>query len=256
VEEPIIQVEGLTSGYGDREVLRGVTFDVREGEVFGILGGSGSGKTTLLKHLVGLQPPRSGRVRIDGQDLFTDRGDVPPELLRKIGVMFQNGALFGSRTLLENVVLPLEELTRLPRDARTLVALLNLSLVGLTGAEHLLPSELSGGMRKRAAIARALVLAPRIVFLDEPSSGLDPITSSEVDRTIRGLARSLELTFVIVTHDLSTIFGVLDRAILLDARLKGIAVEGRPAEMTKKSGDPRVEEFFSRIPSIPQGGDS
>jgi phospholipid/cholesterol/gamma-HCH transport system ATP-binding protein len=251
--EPIIQVEGLSSAYESRVILENISFDIFPGEVFGILGGSGVGKSTLLKHMIGLERPRTGRIRIDGREVFSRRGSADPEILRKIGVMFQSGALFGSRTLLENLALPMEELTALPKEARILIALMNLNLVGLAGFEHFLPSQLSGGMRKRGAIARALVLAPRIVFLDEPSADLDPITSADLDRTMLGLARSLALTFVIVTHDLATIFGILDRAILLDPRSKGIAAQGKPQEMFRRSGDLWVRQFFSRMPSVPKG---
>ncbi|MGH8048433.1 MAG: ABC transporter ATP-binding protein, partial [Chthoniobacterales bacterium] len=179
--EAIVEARDLTVGYGDKVVLEGVTFDVRKGEVFAILGGSGCGKSTLLKHLIGLYPPMSGEIKIEGRDLVSAEGDERQEILKRIGVSYQSGALFGSMTISENVQLPLEEYTDLPDEALELIAWMKLRLVGLEESAGKLPAELSGGMQKRAAIARAMALDPAVMFLDEPSAGLDPVTSAELD---------------------------------------------------------------------------
>ena len=244
--EPIIKVRNLTVGYGDVVLLEHVSFDVRRGEVFVILGGSGSGKSTLLKHMIGLLEPNSGSVVIDGDDIITALGERRRAILRKIGVMYQSGALFGSMTLAENVRLPLEEYTDLTSDEIGLIARMKLSLVGLGMYTGHLPAEISGGMQKRAAIARAMALDPMILFLDEPSAGLDPITSAELDGLITRLSRSLGVTFVIVTHELPSIFAVADRVIMLDRRRKGIVAEGDPRKLRDTSEDPWVRQFFNR----------
>jgi phospholipid/cholesterol/gamma-HCH transport system ATP-binding protein len=244
--EPIIRVEHLRAAFGDEVILEDVSFEVRRGEIFAVLGGSGCGKSTLLKHMIGLFEPVRGHVWIDGRDLVTARGDERLAILRRIGVMYQSGALFGSMTLLDNVRLPLEEFTDLPDEAIDLVARSKLALVGLAGFEALVPAELSGGMRKRAGIARAMALDPEILFLDEMSGGLDPITSAEVDALVLHLARSLGITFVIVTHELPSIYAIADRVIMLDRRARGVVAEGTPAELRDRSQDPRVRSFFRR----------
>jgi len=244
--ETVIKVSDLTLGYGDKVVLKDLDFTVERGEVFVILGGSGCGKSTLLKHMIGLYPPMSGSVFIEGRDIVPSRGRERREILRSFGVMYQSGALFGSLTLLENVCLPLEEFTRLPRDAREAVARLKLTQVGLSGSEHKLPSELSGGMQKRAAIARAMALDPAILFLDEPQAGLDPITSAGLDELILTLAGSLGITFVIVSHELASIYATAHRVIMLDPQTKGIIAQGPPAELRDRSENPKVRQFFNR----------
>ena len=244
--EPIIRVEDVTIAYGDRVVLSGVSFEVRRGEVFVILGGSGCGKSSLLKHLIGLRRPRTGRILIDGRDVTTAEGAERRAILRSFGVMYQSGALFGSLTVHENVRLPLDELTDLEEGQKDALALALLSRVGLGHAATRLPAQLSGGMVKRAAIARALALGPPLVFLDEPSAGLDPVTSAGLDALIVGLARTTGITFVVVTHELQSIFAIADRCVMLDAARKTLVAEGRPSDLRDTSNDPQVLRFFRR----------
>jgi phospholipid/cholesterol/gamma-HCH transport system ATP-binding protein len=242
----IIRVENLYAGYDDVAIQENVNFEVRRGEVFGILGGSGCGKSTLLKHMIGLNEPISGHVYIDGDDIVTADEAMRAAILRRFGVMYQSGALFGSMTLLENVRLPLEEYTDLPDDAIDLIARMKLELVGLEAFTGHLPAELSGGMQKRAGIARAMALDPSILFMDEPSSGLDPITAASLDATIRRLSDNLGVTFVIVTHDLGSIFVATDHVILLDGKAKGVIAQGDPRKLRDETDDPRVRAFFRR----------
>ena len=249
-EPPILRVRGLRAAYGDRVILEDVSFDVRRGEVFVILGGSGCGKSTLLKHLIGLIPPAAGTIEIDGDELTTAAGEARLRILRKFGVLYQSGALFSSMTLAENVALPLEEFTDLPPEAVELLVGLKLDLVGLAPACQRFPAELSGGMKKRAGIARALALDPSILFLDEPSAGLDPITSAEFDRLVLDLRASLGTTIVIVTHELQSIYAVADRCIMLDRVRRTIVAEGKPAELRDTSTDPWVRAFFRREAAV------
>lgn len=244
--EPIIKVENLTVAYGDFVVMKDINFEIKAGEIFIILGGSGCGKSTLLKNMISLVTPVTGKVLIGGRNIVTAKGRELNDILSGIGVMYQNGALFGSMNLLENICLVLEEFTDLPREAMELLAQMKLKVVGLEGTAYKMPAELSGGMRKRAALARAMALDPKILFLDEPGAGLDPITSAQLDELILELAGSLNITFVIVTHELPSIFTVADRVVMLDKEAKTIVATGKPEELRDKSDNPWVRQFFNR----------
>lgn len=246
---PVISVRNLTCGYDDTVVVEDVSFDIVKGEVFVILGGSGCGKSTLLKNMIGLHHPMGGNVYYGEENFTVAEGVERARIIRKFGVMYQMGALFGSMSLLQNVMLPLEEFTDLPRDAITMIAKSKLAMVNLEGAMYKLPSTISGGMKKRAAIARAMALDPQILFLDEPGAGLDPISSAELDELILNLSRSLGITFVIVTHELESIYKTADRVIMLDKEVRRIVAEGDPKELRDTSENVFVKRFFHRMPS-------
>lgn len=241
--ERVIELKNVYAGYGENVILRDVTFDVAKGEVFALLGGSGCGKSTVMKHMIGLNPVLAGKLSVCGME-WTSK--TRAKLCRKIGVMYQSGALFGSMTCLENVMLPLEEFSKLRRKARRERAMELLADVELADAAGKMPSEISGGMKKRVAIARAMALEPEVVFLDEPSAGLDPITSASLDGLILRLKRDKGTTFVVVTHELDSIFRIVDRAAMFDKERKGMIALGAPAALRDSCGDAFVRKFFNR----------
>jgi phospholipid/cholesterol/gamma-HCH transport system ATP-binding protein len=244
---PVIEVENLTAAYGDHVVLENVSFRVQPGEIIAIVGGSGCGKSTLLKYLIGLYRPTSGRVRVNGVDIAEADDAALQEFKRHIGVLFQSSALIGSMTLAENVALPLQGHTDLPPAIIDEVVRMKLSMVNLSGYEDYLPAELSGGMKKRAGLARAMALDPTILFFDEMSAGLDPVTSVELDMMVRSINEGIGTTMVVVTHELESIFTIASRAIMLDKASRGVIAEGPPRDLQKDASDPRVYNFFNRL---------
>ncbi len=248
---PVVSVQNLTAQYGSDRVLEDVNFEIHKGEVFVILGGSGCGKSTLLKHMIGLVRPHSGKIFIDGHEIGSSDVDVYRKILKKIGVLFQGSALIGSMSIAENIALPIEEYSpRLSRSAVYDLVRMKLSMVGLEEYGQHLPAELSGGMKKRAGLARALALNPKILFLDEPSSGLDPILSSEIDDLILRINRVSGATVVIVTHELASIFKIAGRIIMLEKSKKGIIAEGDPNYLKDHSENRFVRQFFNRNPDL------
>jgi phospholipid/cholesterol/gamma-HCH transport system ATP-binding protein len=245
---PAISVRRVRLGYGTRVLLNDASFEIHRGEIVVILGGSGSGKSSLMKHLIGLYPPMAGDILIDGTSLVQASANEKALLQRKLGVMYQSGALFGSLTVLENVRFPLDRFTNLPLAARNLAARMLLHTLEMAQAESLMPGELSGGMLKRAGIARAMALGGEILLLDEPSAGLDPITAANLDRTILSLRSNLGVTLVVVTHELESIFTIADRAIMLDPLSHAIIADDTPAALRDHSPDVRVHQFFNRQP--------
>jgi phospholipid/cholesterol/gamma-HCH transport system ATP-binding protein len=242
----LLSVEGLSGGYGSLEVLTSVSLDVFRGEVLVIVGRSGCGKSTLMNHLLGLTRPWKGRVLFEGRDIWEVGGSVLHEARMRWGVLFQSGALLGSLTLLENVMLPLIEFTDLSTPAREYVARRKLDIVGLSQFVDSYPLEVSGGMQKRAGLARAMALDPEVLFFDEPSAGLDPVTSAELDDLILRINKTFGTTMVLVTHELASIFAVSDRVVMLDEEAKGIIAEGTAASLRNNPPDGRVAAFFGR----------
>lgn len=244
-EPPAIEVRDLVMNYGSYVVLRDINFTVQRGQVLVIMGGSGCGKSTLLKYLIGLKEVEKGEIYYHGRSFVRATEDERQEIQRTFGVLYQGGALWSTRTLAENVALPLEEYTKLSDGEIRELSSLKLALVGLKGFEDFYPSEISGGMRKRAGLARAMSLDPEILFFDEPSAGLDPISSRRLDDLILRLRDSLRATVVVVTHELASIFAIADTSIFLDAETKQMLVQGDPKELVKH-GDPKVRTFLLR----------
>jgi phospholipid/cholesterol/gamma-HCH transport system ATP-binding protein len=242
--EPAVSLRNLRVSYGEREILHGISFDVMRGETLVILGGSGSGKSTLLRTLVGLEKPSAGEILIKGQDLAKTSAAEMDEIRKKMGMSFQGGALFGSMTVGENVALPLREHTRLEDSTIEIILRLKLEQVGLEGFEYYTPAQLSGGMKKRAAVARALAMDPEILFFDEPSAGLDPIIAAGIDELILELKRAFHMTIIVVTHELASAFLIADRMLLID---KGNIVALGTTEEMQSSTQPRVRQFLDRI---------
>jgi phospholipid/cholesterol/gamma-HCH transport system ATP-binding protein len=241
-----IAVRGLTMAYGDFVVQRDLDFEIRRGEVFVIMGDSGCGKSTLLRHMIGLRRPAKGKVLYDGQSFWDEEDAERERLMRRFGVLYQSGALWSSMTLAENVALPLEQYTPLsPAEIRE-VASLKLALVGLAGFEDFYPSEISGGMQKRAGLARAMALDPEVLFFDEPSAGLDPISSRRLDDLILELRESLGATIVVVTHELASIFTIADDSVFLDAEARTQTALGPPKELRESSQVPEKVRVFLR----------
>lgn len=245
-DTPAIEVHDLTMMYGERVVMHDINFTVARGEVFVLMGGSGSGKSTLLKHLIGLKPPARGTIRFGGKTFTSDDPIAKRDILQRMGVLYQNGALWSGLTLAENVALPLQEFTTLDTTTIGGLASLKLSLVGLRGFEEYYPSEISGGMRKRAALARAIALDPEVLFFDEPGSGLDPVSASLLDDLILEMRASFGTTIVVVTHDLDSIFRIADRALFLDINEKTMTALGPPAELRDHPPSAEVQRFLTR----------
>jgi phospholipid/cholesterol/gamma-HCH transport system ATP-binding protein len=243
-ENPIISGRDLRVQYGDREILHGISFDVQPRETIVILGGSGSGKSTLLRTMVGLERPTSGSVWVHGTNLAQASAVELDDVRKKIGLSFQGGALIGSMTVGENVALPLREHTKLEESTIEVMVRIKLQQVGLIKFQHFMPSQLSGGMKKRAALARAMAMDPEILFFDEPSAGLDPIIAAGIDNLILNLKQALAVTIVVVTHELASAFLIADRIIVLDG---GHIVAIGPTEELKKSSHPRVQQFLNRV---------
>lgn len=241
---PAISASDIRCGYDETVVLDKVSFDVSMGEVFFIIGGSGCGKSTLLRNMIGIHRPQAGSVNFFGHPFDLADVDARRETLKRFGVLYQSSALWSSFTLRENVSLPLEEYTDLTKREVEEIATLKLAQVGLTGFEDYYPSEISGGMKKRAGLARALALDPQILFLDEPSAGLDPITSRKLDELILQIRELFGTTLVVVSHELASIYSIADRVIMLDKSEKGIIAKGPPRELAQNSRDPRVTEFL------------
>jgi phospholipid/cholesterol/gamma-HCH transport system ATP-binding protein len=245
-DENIIEVSGVTAGYGKIVVLKNIDFTVKRGEIFVIMGGSGCGKSTLLKHMIGLYRPFAGSVTIFNQDIVTAPESKRKKMMQKFGVTYQDGALFGSMTLAENIALPLEEYTdKTPAEIAEIVEE-KLNQVELGDFGDYLPAEISGGMRKRAGLARAMALSPSLLFFDEPSAGLDPITSADLDSLILTLQRETKTTLVIVSHELDSIYTIADRVIILNAVTKGIVAAGNPNELRENSEDQWVRDLLTR----------
>jgi len=241
-----LAVRALTMAYGDFVVMRDLDFAIRRGDVFIIMGGSGCGKSTLMRHLIGLKQPAAGRVLIGGQSLWETEGTEREGLLRRLGVMYQGGALWSGLTLAENIGLPLEQFTALAPAAIRDIACYKLALVGLAGFEDYYPAEISGGMQKRAGVARAMALDPQILFFDEPSAGLDPLSARRLDDLILELRASLGTTMVVITHELASLLRIGTNAIFLDVETRTQIAQGAPQALVDHCAHPRVRAFLTR----------
>ncbi len=241
-----VKVDGVTVGYGNRTVLENVSFEIRKGEIVALLGGSGCGKSTLLKAIIGLLPVRKGDILIENESIVRAAGEKKRSIMRRFGVAFQGGALFRSYTIRENIALPLEEYTDYTREEIDRIVREKLKLVDLEGTEEMMPADLSGGMVKRAAVARALALNPEIIFLDEPSAGLDPLNSAKLDELILAIRKHCNAAIGIVTHELDSLFTVADRAVFLDRETKTVIAEGPPAELRDHCPVEKVRIFLNR----------
>ncbi|MGB0578670.1 MAG: ABC transporter ATP-binding protein [Limisphaerales bacterium] len=245
-DETHIEIRDLTMAYGSFVVMREINVKVRQGEVFVIMGGSGCGKSTLLRHLIGLKEPAAGEILYHGKSFTKAHDDEREKVMHKFGVLFQGGALWSSMTLRENVALPLEEYTDLSKREIADIVSLKLALVGLKGFEDYHPAEISGGMCKRAGLARAMALDPEILFFDEPSAGLDPVSARRLDELILRLRDNLGTTVVVVTHELPSIFAIADNAVFLDAHTRKMRAVGNPNELLATTEDPVLKEFLTR----------
>jgi phospholipid/cholesterol/gamma-HCH transport system ATP-binding protein len=251
-QNAIIEVRELVTQYDTRRILDGVSFRVPQGLITVILGGSGSGKSTLLRHLIGLQRPTAGQILVKGRDLARMDDEELVEIRKRMGILFQSGALFNSMTVGENVALPLLEHTKLEPSTIHIMTRMKLQLVGLAGFEHFMPAQLSGGMKKRVGLARAIAMDPEVLFFDEPSAGLDPVTAAALDELILKLKHTFRMTILVVTHELPSLFGIADHVIMLTSGK--VLLEGSLADL-KASAHPRVQDFLARRPA-PEVGDA
>jgi phospholipid/cholesterol/gamma-HCH transport system ATP-binding protein len=245
--ENIIEVRDLSVVYDDRTILENINFDIKRGEIFVIVGGSGCGKSTLLRQLIGLETPSTGTITVDDEDFSGADRSKKIEILKKFGILFQSSGLFASMTIAENISLLLESFSKVKKDLIPDIIEMKLSSVGLNGYQEFLPSEISGGMKKRAALARAMALDPDILCFDEPSSGLDPVTSAALDKLIIELNQAFGTTMIVVTHDLASILNISHKIIMLDRSKKGIIATGTPVELKNDRNNPIVYNFFNRI---------
>lgn len=245
-DEPVIEVQGLTMAYGDFVIQRDLNFTIQRGDVFIIMGGSGCGKSTLLRHLIGLKKPAQGKIHYQAQSFWDLDIQERQQIMRRMGVLYQSGALWSHMTLAENIALPLRTYTELSASEVSELSSFKLSLVGLKGFEDYYPSEISGGMQKRAGLARAMALDPELLFFDEPSAGLDPVSARRLDDLIMELSESLGTTVVVVTHELASIFAIGSDSVFLDPECKTMIAQGNPVELLARTEDPRVRDFLTR----------